>query len=48
VMTDISGDAAAGVYLKLAQEPKQKQWHYTFVKGKGYVDFGEFKVGLEI
>ena len=28
----------AEVYSQLAQEQQQRPWHYTYVKGKGYVD----------
>lgn len=34
-------DASAKTYLELAQDEKQRNWHYTFVEGKGYVDFQE-------
>lgn len=37
----IDGPAHAEAYLKLAEEPAQGPWLYTFVKGKGYVDFKE-------
>lgn len=34
-------EAHANTFLELAQDPKQRSWHYTFVDGKGYVDFEE-------
>ncbi|KAI8633255.1 NAD(P)-binding protein [Xylariaceae sp. FL1651] len=37
----LNGDAHAEEYLKLARDPKQGHWQYTFVKGKGYVDFSK-------
>ncbi|KAI2625673.1 NAD(P)-binding protein [Hypoxylon sp. NC1633] len=35
----LNGDAHADNYLELAKDPKQRDWNYTFVKGKGYVKF---------
>ena len=35
----VDGPAAAEAYVELAEDPKQRPWQYTFVKGKGYVDF---------
>ncbi|KAF2167613.1 hypothetical protein M409DRAFT_22414 [Zasmidium cellare ATCC 36951] len=29
----------AAVYLRLCRAESQLQWHYTYVKGRGYVDF---------
>lgn len=34
-------EAHANTFLDLAQDEKQRTWHYTFVEGKGYVDFQE-------
>ncbi|KAF2736415.1 NAD(P)-binding protein [Polyplosphaeria fusca] len=39
VMEHVSGTAAAETYLKLAENSEQQRWHYTFVHGKGYLDF---------
>ncbi|KJZ77085.1 hypothetical protein HIM_03406 [Hirsutella minnesotensis 3608] len=33
--------AHAATYLELANDEKQRRWHYTFVDGQGYVDFHE-------
>ena len=41
VMTDLSGEAHADAYWALAGEKEQGPWNYTFVKGKGYVRFGD-------
>jgi hypothetical protein len=35
----IDAEAHGDVYVKLAEEKEQGPWDYTFVKGKGYVDF---------
>lgn len=35
----IGGEAAAKVYYDLAVAKEQGPWDYTFVDGKGYVDF---------
>jgi hypothetical protein len=40
-----NGEAHASLYLDLAKDPEQRPWLQTFVKGTGYVDFGE-KHGL--
>lgn len=37
----VNGPAAAEAYLELAEKKEQGPWDYTFVKGKGYVDFKE-------
>ncbi|KAK6083604.1 short-chain dehydrogenase [Seiridium cupressi] len=34
-------EAHANTFLELAHDDKQRAWHYTFVDGKGYVDFQE-------
>lgn len=34
-------EARAELYVELAEDPKQRPWHYTFVQGEGYVDFRE-------
>ncbi|OTA70015.1 NAD(P)-binding protein [Hypoxylon sp. EC38] len=39
VTTDINGPAHAEAFLELAKDAKQRPWDYTFVKGKGYVEF---------
>ncbi|KAI1778632.1 NAD(P)-binding protein [Hypoxylon cercidicola] len=36
---ELNGDAHAETYLELANDPMQRTWDYTFVKGKGYVEF---------
>ncbi|KAI1505801.1 putative short chain type dehydrogenase [Biscogniauxia marginata] len=36
---DLGGEAHGKKYLELAQDPKQQPWLYTFVGGKGYVEF---------
>ncbi|KAI6086003.1 NAD(P)-binding protein [Hypoxylon rubiginosum] len=35
----LNGDAHAEEYLKLAKDPEQQAWDYTFAKGKGYINF---------
>ncbi|KAI6080762.1 NAD(P)-binding protein [Hypoxylon rubiginosum] len=42
--TDLNGDAHAEAYLELAKDPKQRSWDYTFVRGKGYVEFPRWEV----
>ena len=37
------GSAAAEAYVELAEDGEQRAWEYTFVKGKGYVEFKETK-----
>ncbi|KAI0106534.1 NAD(P)-binding protein [Hypoxylon sp. NC0597] len=39
VHSDLDGPAHAEVFLDLAKDAKQRPWDYTFVKGKGYVEF---------
>ncbi len=39
IFMDISGEAHADEFWKLAQEKEQGPWLYTFVKGQGYVKF---------
>ncbi|KAF2999182.1 hypothetical protein E8E14_005701 [Neopestalotiopsis sp. 37M] len=34
-------EAHGNTFLELAQDDKQRSWHYTFVDGRGYVDFQE-------
>ncbi|KAH6656422.1 hypothetical protein BKA67DRAFT_155054 [Truncatella angustata] len=34
-------EAHANTFLELARDDKQRAWQYTFVDGKGYVDFNE-------
>ncbi|ORX34054.1 putative short-chain dehydrogenase [Kockovaella imperatae] len=41
VYGDINGPLHGETYLKLAEEPKQQIYDYTFVKGKGYVKFDD-------
>ena len=41
VMTELSGEAHADAYWDLATGKEQGPWNYTFVKGKGYVRFGD-------
>lgn len=41
--SDINGPAHAEFYISLAEGKSQQSWLATFVKGKGYVDFQEFK-----
>ena len=41
VMMDLSGEAHADAYWDLAMGKEQRPWNYTFVKGKGYVKFGD-------
>ena len=38
----VGGPAAAEAYLELAEDKNQRETNYTFVKGKGYVDFKGF------
>lgn len=40
VLRERNGEAHAMEYLTLAQREDQGPWLWTFVKGKGYVDFG--------
>jgi len=42
--SDINGPAHAEFYTALAEGKTQQSWLATFVKGKGYVDFQEFKM----
>ncbi|KAH8677747.1 putative short-chain dehydrogenase [Xylariales sp. PMI_506] len=35
------GEAHAKEFLDLAQDSKQRSWHYTFVDGQGYTEFDE-------
>jgi hypothetical protein len=35
----VNGDAHAEEFLKLARDPKQGPWQYTFAKGIGYKAF---------
>ncbi|KAI0179960.1 NAD(P)-binding protein [Hypoxylon sp. FL1284] len=37
--TGLNGDAHAEEYLKLAKDPEQRAWDFTFAKGKGYINF---------
>ena len=37
----VNGPAAAEAYVELAEHNTQRPWMYTFVKGKGYVDFND-------
>lgn len=37
---NIDGEAAAEEYVRLAEMGEQGPWLDTFVKGKGYQDFG--------
>lgn len=37
----IDGPASGAMYLQLAEGDAQGPWHTTFVKGKGYKNFGE-------
>lgn len=39
MLTGLSGEAHADLYLELAKDPKQRPWEQTFVKDKGYVKF---------
>lgn len=39
--TNVGGDSAAEFYPTLVEGREQGLWNQTFVKGKGYVDFGE-------
>ncbi|KIW11412.1 hypothetical protein PV08_10712 [Exophiala spinifera] len=41
VFKDIDGPAAAVEYLHLVEQKDQGPWLHTFIKGKGYKDFGE-------
>ncbi|KAL6245918.1 hypothetical protein RBB50_007071 [Rhinocladiella similis] len=41
VFMDIDGPAAADEYLSLIEQKVQGPWLHTFIKGKGYKDFGE-------
>lgn len=41
VMTELSGETHADVYWDLARGEEQGPWNFTFVKGKGYVRFGD-------
>ncbi|KAI1370512.1 NAD(P)-binding protein [Hypoxylon crocopeplum] len=41
---DLNGDAHADAYLELASDSKQRAWDYTFVKGKGYVEFARQEI----
>lgn len=35
----VSGPAAAEAYIELAEKEEQGPWNYTFMEGKGYVEF---------
>jgi hypothetical protein len=35
----VDGPAAGEAYVELAEKKEQGPWNWTFVKGKGYVDF---------
>ncbi|KAI0179548.1 NAD(P)-binding protein [Hypoxylon sp. FL1284] len=37
--SDLNGAVHGETYLELAKDPTQRAWDYTFVKGKGYVEF---------
>ncbi|KAF2464260.1 NAD(P)-binding protein [Lindgomyces ingoldianus] len=39
IRDQMSGEARAAEYIKLAQLKEQGPWHYTFVKGMGYTNF---------
>jgi hypothetical protein len=43
VSIPVDGPAAAEAYVELAEDKEQRAWNYTFVKGKGYVEFKETK-----
>ncbi|KAH8823710.1 hypothetical protein DL96DRAFT_1558617 [Flagelloscypha sp. PMI_526] len=43
VLYDRNGDAHAEYFLKLVEGSEQGTWLQTFVKGKGYKDFNEFR-----
>ena len=42
--TGLSGPAHAEEYLKLAKQPEQGPWQYTFVEGEGYKEFPKVDV----
>jgi hypothetical protein len=44
MVSDLGGQVHAETYYELVTGEHQGPWEYTFVKGKGYVDF-EGKVG---
>jgi hypothetical protein len=35
----VSGPAAGAAYIELAEKAEQGPWNYTFMNGKGYVEF---------
>ena len=35
----VSGPAAGEAYVELAEKKEQGPWDYTFMEGKGYVEF---------
>jgi hypothetical protein len=35
----VDGPAAGEAYVELAEKKEQGPWNWTFVKGKGYVEF---------
>ena len=35
----VNGQAAVEVYVELAEKREQGPWDYTFIHGKGYVEF---------
>ncbi|KAF2497638.1 putative short-chain dehydrogenase [Lophium mytilinum] len=35
----VNGPAAGKMYVELAENPEQGPWDYTFIDGKGYVEF---------
>jgi len=35
----VGGPAAGAMYVELAEKTEQGPWNYTFVDGKGYVEF---------
>ncbi|KAL6796226.1 NAD(P)-binding protein [Trichoderma sp. SZMC 28013] len=37
---DFDGPTRAALHVQLANDSKQGPWNYSFVKGKGYVEFG--------
>ena len=44
VFTGIDGPAHGQFYTELAEKESQGPWLATFIKGQGYVDFGEITV----
>ena len=35
----VDGPAAGKMYIELAEKKEQGPWHFTFLDGKGYVEF---------